>query len=244
MNDETLIGVCCYEGDAHQVRQNMPYYRHHKRPIIVLSPDDSPVVARNPEIWHRQAGKRAYIGQPSLDRQIAHMKILLEYPFTFYLVHDADSVCLSPEIPAYVYREKVLWSNEVSDAMHDDKRAPDYDFPHLAFQPPYFMHRDVLRALVTIGPKVPANPETPFIDWAMMAWAHRGQIPHRSFLDGVTCPSTTPETLAAMCDGVQNRGAVFVHSIKTLSALKQVAYARLAWKKKNNKVVSNSRGNR
>lgn len=231
MNDETLVVVCCYEGDAHQVRMMLPYHRHHRRPLLILSPTDSPVIARNPEIWHRQAGKKAYIGQDSLDRQIAHMKIMLEYPFNWYLCHDADSVCLSPRIPEYVYKEKLLWSNQVSDAMHDPRRPADYDFPHLAFQPPYFLHRDLLKALVEIGPKVPGCPETPFIDWAMMAWAHRAGMPYKSFVDGVSCPSVTPETLAAMVDGVRNRGAVFIHSIKTLEALKTVAYARLFYKK-------------
>lgn len=231
MNENTLVAVCGYEGDAHQIRYLLPYYQHHKCPLLILSPDDSPIVARNPSIWTRTGGKRAYIGQESLDRQLIHLKILLEHPFKHYLVHDSDSVCLSPKLPDYVYKKDVLWSNEVSDMMHS-RPEPDYKYPRLAFQPPYFMSRNVIQALVAVADKVKANPTTPFIDWCMMAWASEAGVPHESFPDGISCPSSDAHSLNVMTNAVQRHGKIFIHSIKTMSALQQIAYARLAFKRK------------
>jgi hypothetical protein len=229
MNENTLVAVCGYEGDAHQIRNAMPYYLHHKCPVLVLSPDDSPIVARNPNIWTRTGGKRAYIGQESLDRQIIHLRILLEHPFKHYLVNDSDSVCLSPRLPDYLYKSDVLWSNEVSDEMHN-RPEPDYQYPRLAFQPPYFMSRNVIQRLLTVADKVKANPTTPFIDWCMMAWAISAGIPHKSFPEGVSCPSSDAHSLNVMTHAVMRNGKIFVHSIKTLEVLKQIGHARVRYK--------------
>jgi len=232
MNENTLVAVCGYEGDAHQIKTLLPYYLHHKCPLLVLSPTDSPIVARNPDIWTRTGGKRAYIGQASLDRQIEHLKILLEYPFKHYLVNDSDSVCLSPEIPAYVYKKDVLWSNVVSDSFHDRSATPDYKYPRLAFQPPYFMSRRIIQGLLTVADKVKANPTTPFIDWCMMAWCIEAGLPYESFPDGQSNGTSDPHSLNVMVQAVQRHGKIFIHSVKTLAALQQIAYARLAYKKK------------
>lgn len=232
MNENTLVAVCGYEGDAHQIRNLMPYYQHHQCPVLVLSPDDSPIMARNPQIWTRTGGKRAYIGQESLDRQAKHLQILLEYPFKHFLVNDSDSVCLSPRLPDYLYKGDILWSNEVSDAFHDRSNDPGYKYPRIAFQPPYFMSRKVIQQLLSVADKVKANPTTPFIDWCMMAWAIEAGTQHASFPDGMSCGTTDPHGLNVMMQHVQRHGKIFVHSIKTLEAQKQIAYARIAYKKK------------
>jgi hypothetical protein len=229
MNENTLVVACGYEGDSHQIKNNLPYLMHHKCPLLVLSPDDSPIVARNPSIWTRTGGKRAYIGQDSLDRQIAHLKILLEHPFKHFLVNDSDSVCLSPRIPDYVYKKDVLWSNEVDDSFHQRPEA-DYKFPRLAFQPPYFMSRNVIQGLLSVADRVKANPTTPFIDWCMMAWAVEGGVPHASYPDGISCPSSDNHSLNVMWNAVARNGKIFVHSIKTLPVLASIGQARVRYK--------------
>lgn len=239
MNENTLVSVHGYAGDSNQVRFMLPYYLHHKCPVVIMSPVDSPItkalIGTRSGITLVESGNRAYIGQLSLDRQIEHMKELLKFPQHFFLMNDADSVCLSPQLPDYLYHEPdVLWSNIVSDAMHDSKRAADYKYPHLAFQPPYFCSRGVLEKLLTVADNIKADPNTPFIDWCMMAWAVEAGVPYKSFAygHGVSCPSTTVETRYAM-EGAVNNGAIFVHSIKQLEALKQIAYARIRYKKKH-----------
>jgi hypothetical protein len=247
-NPDTLVSVHGYSGDSHQIRNAMVYYKHHKCPVVVLSPDDSPINEKNCGRWsgveYRTGGKRAYIGQLSLDRQIEHFKILLEYPHKFFLMNDSDSVCLSPQLPDYLYeRPDVLWSNVVSDAMHDHKRAPDYPWPHLAFQPPYFCSREVIERLLTVAEEVKADVNTPFIDWAMMAWCVKSGAPYGNFLnfDGVSCPTVTAGAggqsiyepgCSLMANQVWHHKAIFLHSIKTLDVLKRMGYARLACKRK------------
>lgn len=232
MNENTLVAVCGYEGDAHQIRHNMPYYWHHKCPVLVLSPDDSKIEARSPQIWTRSAGKRAYIGQESLDRQAKHLQILLEYPFKHYLVNDSDSVVLSAEIPSYVYKKDVLWSNVVSDSFHDRSNDPGYKYPRLAFQPPYFMSRKVIQALLSVASQVKANPTTPFIDWCMMAWAIEAGVPYETFPDGVSCPSSDDHSRNVMFHAISREGKVFVHSIKEQRVLSMMVQGRLQYRQR------------
>src|SRR5712672_3244855 len=101
MNPRTLVSVHCYAGDQHQVKDFLPWYIHHECPVIIMSPEDSPVTI-SPHICHH-AGRRAYIGQESLDRQRKHLEILLDYPYDFFLLNDSDSFCVSSELPKYLY---------------------------------------------------------------------------------------------------------------------------------------------
>src|SRR2546425_10327489 len=103
-NPDTIIIVHCYDGDAAQVKFMMPHYEHHKCPIIIMSPEDAPVVKMGPHIC-RTGGKRAYVGPLSLERQRIHLQIMLEYPGKYFVCHDADSVCLEPQFPSYFYNE-------------------------------------------------------------------------------------------------------------------------------------------
>lgn len=237
MNPDTLVSVHGYAGDQHQVRFMMPYFIHHKCPVVVMSPTDSPILEKfvgpKPNVTYEQGGLRAYIGQLSLDRQIEHMKMLLKHPQKFFLMNDADSVCLSPQLPQYLYDEPdVLWSQVVSDAMHDSKRAVDYKYPHLAFQPPYFCSRQVLEQLLTVADKIKADPNTPFIDWCMMAWAVEAQVVYKGYPDGISCPTTIPEGRYWMSGAIQKEGKIFLHSIKQFEVLRAMAIDRLMYKRR------------
>lgn len=222
LNPGLLVSVHGYDGDSHQIRNMLKLQEHHEAPVVIFSPEDSPIKKMGPHIC-RFVGRRQYIGQLSLDRQREQLTALMEYPFDWFLSNDSDSLCLEPKLPAYLFERKdVLWSNVVSDAMH--ARPPGYPWPQLAFQPPYFFSRDVLRRLISVD--VPADPKTPFIDWWMMAAAVAAKIPYACFRDGMSCPTSDHGSLAAMSDAVTNRGAIFVHSIKTPRALNQVVGCR------------------
>lgn len=239
MNENTLVSVHGYSGDLHQIRMMLHYYLHHHCPVVVCAPDDAPitppVLSHRPEIRYINAGKRAYVGPVSLERQAIHLQKLLEAgPYQWFLMNDSDSVCLSPKLPDYLYGATgVLWSNIVSDEMHP--REPGYPYPRLAFQPPYFASRDVLEKLVAIAPHVEANPRTPFIDWCMMAWAVRAGVPFKSFPDGMSVPTNEDNRASCQCmsEGVQLYGKIFLHSVKRREMILRVAYDRLRYKRVN-----------
>lgn len=216
MNPKTLVSVHGYAGDQMQIENAMPYFLHHDCSVVVLSPKDSPIVRVEaaPTVICRQEGMRAYIGEPSLERQLLHMKALLDYPFDYFLMNDADSVCVSPKIPDYIYREpEVLWNNEVSDMMH--QRLRSYRYPRLAFQPPYFISRRNIEKILRVSSRVRADRTTPFIDWAMMAWACTAGIPHKGFHPVASCPTRGhPPGVDHMGALVRHHGAVMLHSIK------------------------------
>lgn len=223
LNPPTLITVHGYYGDSAQIKNALRYYEHHKCPVVIMSPTDSPIPRMGPHIC-RVGGKRAYIGQLSLDRQYAHFRMMLEYPFDHFLANDSDSICLSPKIPEYLYQKDVLWSNEVSDLMHH--RKPEYQWPRLAFQPPYFFSRSILERMLATEGKFATDLQTPFIDWLFMAIAVAGNIPHRNYPDGCSCPTSDTNSIRHMANRVSVHGAVMLHSIKTPRALQEVASSR------------------
>jgi hypothetical protein len=235
-NPSTLVAVCGYAGDSNQVRALLPYMLHHQCPVVVLSPKDAPIlskhVATRPELTYLQGGLKGYIGQVSLDRQVEHLKLLLTFPHEYFLVNDSDSVVLTPHLPRYLYKEpNVVWSNIVSDEMHP--RDPGYSFPRLAFQPPYFLNRKSVQALVDAAPKVETNPRTPFIDWCMMAWSVAAGLAYKGFPDGASCGTTgNSEGLELMSNLVRNHGRVFIHSVKEHRVIQRLAWDRVAYKKK------------
>lgn len=219
---KTLVSVHGYAGDAGQIKNNLPVYEHHKCPVVIFSPTDSRIEKMGPHIC-RFGGIRQYIGPESLQRQQIQMKMLLDYPFEWFLLNDSDSFCISPEIPEYLYKERgVLWSNEVSDAMHT--RPPGYAYPQLAFQPPYFCSRQVLEILTDVD--VTPDPKTPFIDWVMMAWSIATNCPHKNYRDGLSCPTSDNHTSSVMASHVLNHGKVMLHSIKTARVLHNLIACR------------------
>jgi hypothetical protein len=230
MNENTLVSVHGYAGDAHQIRAFMPAHEAHGCPIVIVSPDDSRIDNLSPHLC-RFAGKREYIGVESLKRQVAHMKVLLEYPFEYFLANDADSFVVTPVIPRYVYQEDVLWSNEVSDMCH--KRPDSYKLPRLACQPPYFFSRRILERMVAAAETFNfEGHQTPFIDWLMMALPESAGIPHKGFRDGVSCPSTDAHSRNVMLNAVLREGRVFVHSVKSAQVYRMMMWARLQHEKR------------
>lgn len=181
MNENTLVTVHCYEGDKQQVLNFMPCYLHHECPVIIMSPEDSKVEV--PGIICRHAGRRAYIGQESLDRQRMHLQMALEYPYEYFLLNDSDSFCVSPEIPKFLYEQSdgVVWSGEVTDP-----REHPSPYPKIAMQPPYFLNRASLVRMLAVAHRVFAHPITPYIDHYMLQLTCEAGLQHKSHLVGAT----------------------------------------------------------
>ncbi len=229
MNHDTRIAVCCYEGDQHLVIHALGLYVHHDCPVVVLSPEDSKAEIRYPGVENRYGGKRAYIGQDSLDRQREHLRLLLEFPENHFLIHDSDSVCLDPRLPDYLYAEPdVVWSNQVFDDIPEHQATFPPNWPHVAFQPPYFLSRKSIEAMLTVADKVSASPVMPFIDYYMVQLTMTAGLPWRRLEGCCSCPiagdptriiSATDEAtyrqgLEIGRNHARTKGAIFFHSVK------------------------------
>lgn len=236
LNPKTLVSCHGYYGDSIQIRNMLRYQEHHQCPLIILSPVDSRIERMGPHIC-RFAGKRAYVGDLSLTRQFAQMRVLLEYPFEYFLANDSDSLCLSPRIPEYLYKDPHnFWSNEVSDLMH--QRKSDYQWPRQAFQPPYFFSRSILEKMIATEGTFAYDQQTPFIDWVMMAICHAGGIPHKNFRDGISCPTSDAHSRGHMVNHIVQRGAVMLHSVKTQFSLQAMVSARHQWSREHGKGIT------
>jgi hypothetical protein len=160
------------------------------------------------------------------------MRILLEYPFDFYLMNDSDSFCITQEIPQYLYdHPDTVFSNQV-----DDFRKPgeswegmkpwplDYHkgMPLIAMQPPYFLSRDSVAKIVSAGPGVKACPITPFIDWGMVQACYEAGVKHAPFSLGASCETVTANGVAVMSECIVKRKAQFLHSIKSAKVRNQL----------------------
>lgn len=230
--DRTLVVIHCWQGDKDNVIDFLPYHKRHKLPILILSPEDSPVVIEEPGVTWHAVGKRAYFGQESLERQRAHLTYLLTLPYDYFLLNDADSICVEPELPSYLFTEEnkgIVWSNEVPEF-----RPHQSPYPKIAMQPPYFLHRSAIEKLLTVD--VSAHPITPYIDWYMVALCEESKTPHKSFPDGASFPAWRRERIRetqqlghdykheynpngsiagdAMMQRRVREGAIFLHSIK------------------------------
>lgn len=198
IQEETLVVVHAYSGDKDVVKTALPVHLAHNGHVLILSPSDAPVNIRRAGVECRSAGGRGYFGQVSLDRQRAHLEMLLEYPKNYFLLNDADSMCLTPYIPKYLYdRPNIAWSNQVNEW------RPHYSpYPKIAMQPPYFLSREAIVRMLSVAdnPRVRAHPITPFIDWYMLALCEEAGVDHRNFEDGASFPAwgwdrnTTPDT--------------------------------------------------
>lgn len=223
MSHKVLVSVHGYAGDSSQIHALLPWYEHHGFPVVIVTPEDSKIKKVGPHIC-RFAGKRAYTGQLSWDRQIAQMKLLLEYKeFDWFLMNDSDSFMLDPVLPDYLYEyENTIYSNLV-----DDFRKPgesweglppwpnDYHngFPLQASQPPYFCSRKVLEKLVSL-PHQEACPITPFIDWLLIVLPVLAGVHLKPFRNCASCESVTPLGIGQLSKCVKN-GATAIHSVKT-----------------------------
>jgi len=241
---DTRVAVCCYEGDGHQVIEALEFFLHHELPLTVLSPEDSKVEVNYPGVTSRFGGKRAYIGQDSLDRQAEHLRLLLEFPESTFLIHDADSVLLDPVLPQYLYDEPdVVWSNQVNDAIPQHQSTFKPGWPHVAFQPPYFLSRKTIEAMLAVKdhPDVQATPVMPFIDYYMVQLTMVAGLPWKRLLDSISCPIsidlrkknppaadllTYEQGYKIAMDSVLNKGTNVLHSVKNSVAIRNLAAAR------------------
>ena len=223
-NKDVLIAVHAYAGDKKQVEELMPVYEHHRKPIVIVTPDDSPITKMGPHICIT-AGKRAYIGQLSWDRQHLQLKKLLQYNHEWFLLHDSDSFIMDPELPDYLFEDKdVVWSNEV-----DDFRKPgeswdglppcpkDYHegYDLIAMQPPYFLHRSALERIVKASEGMIACPICPFIDWWWVPACKKAGLTHKRFHNCASCETVTELGKNVMKECIQKRGARVIHSVKS-----------------------------
>jgi hypothetical protein len=221
MNEDTRVAVCCYEGDAQ--RLSLDAYLHHDCPVAVLSPEDSRVDIERSGIDCRFGGKRAYTGQDALDRQREHLKILLTFPESYFLVNDSDSMCLDAKIPDYLYAEPdLVWINQVDDAIRQHQGSFPEGWPHVAFQPPYFLSRRTIERLLAVAddPRCAASPMMPFIDYYMVQLTMVAGLPWRRFMDCLSFGMTYPVRGRALTEA--QRGVVMVHSVKDSRVLKQL----------------------
>ena len=244
MNENTRVVVCCYQGDGHQVIEALEFFLHHECPLTVLSPEDSRVEVNYPGVTSLYGGKRAYIGQDSLDRQAIHLAMLLDFPEKHFLIHDADSVLLDPKIPDYLYAEPdVVWSNQVDDAIPEHQPYFPEGWPHVAFQPPYFLSRKTIAAMLVANghPLTVASPCMPFIDFYMVQLTMVAGLPWKRLMNSISCPisidlrkvnpsKTDLETYSygykIAMDSVLNKGTSVLHSVKNSVAIRNLAAAR------------------
>lgn len=235
LNLDTLVVVCGYAGDAHQIEAFLPWYVWHQCPVVIMSPEDASITtSKQPGVVFRSAGQKGWIGRHTLERQRLYFKMMLEYPFGHFLIHDADSICLSAELPKYLYESPdTFWSNEAVDT----NPGPSY-LPKLALQPPYFTSRKVIEKLIVAkeadsyygdyGPmpeqKLPVP--TNCIDHFLLQLTHGAGVPHLSFPDGASFETASEHGLRIMGDLVRQHGKIFLHSIKTEMALRHVLHER------------------
>jgi len=220
-NPETLIVVHCYEGDAGLLQNFLPVFEHHERPVLALSPEDSKVAI--PGISNASAGEKGWKGPQTIHRQLAHWKLALghESNSQWFLLNDADSMCLDPQIPQFLYEDlSILWANVLC---HENEHL-ETDCPNL--NPPYFMHRGVLENLVGVAEEIRDDiPQDAFLephDWGQAIdgfYTHLAldllKQPYANYPCGITTwPRGRPDLFK-----FASQGACMVHGVKNVPDL-------------------------
>lgn len=231
MNPDTLVAVCAYTGDQHQVIAALSQYLHHEVPVIVFSPEDAPAHVDYPGIQHRHVGRACYIGFDSWTRQKMHFEHLLSFPHKYFFLNDSDSFCLNPIFPKELYRlsKNTIWSNEIVEP-----RPHASKYPKLAFQPPYWVSREVVERMVLKWDMVAPEVHTPYIDFIMNAVSSEAGIAHRSFTALEHTPYTEDLCLSEdpwqiLQYRIRYTGAVMMHPVKTPDQLRMCVDARKAY---------------
>jgi hypothetical protein len=227
-NADTLVAVSGYAGDKHQIENNLPYYLHHACPVLILSPADAPITSVADSRVHCQwAGEKGWIGPQTLRRHRKFLEMLLTFPHKYFLLHDADSVCLSQILPRYLYQNPdMLWSNEVLDT----NPSPSL-LPKIALQPPYFFSRSVLQGILAHADNLPTSytgtsPEgwtlpfpTQCIDHYFLQLACGSGFPHFNFHSGASFETTSVHGLETMAELVRVHGRDMIHQVKSKEVL-------------------------
>lgn len=224
LNPDTIVFVSAYAGDKHQVETNLPVYLHHECPVVILSPTDAPITSVSDSRVHCQwFGEREWAGPKSLVRHVLFLKAMMTFNCQWFLMHDADSFCLSPKLPKHLFEGRACWSNEVQDLNTGTSLLPKK-----ACQPSYFFHRAVLGAMIACAENPPVSYVgeatgdpivTQCIDHRHMQLSVGSGFPLRSFPDGASWETASDIGIREMARVVREDGKVFIHSVKTKSAL-------------------------
>lgn len=220
MNPDTRVAVCCYAGDAPQVAANLDLYTHHECPVVILSPEDSKVEI--PGVDNRYGGLAGHIGAHTLERERRHLEILLGFPENHFMIHDADSVCLDPKFPDYLYAEpNLVWSNQVNDEIPQHQATFPEGWAHVAFQPPYFLSRRTIEAMLAVADQIVISHDMmPFIDYYMVQLTYTAGLPWRRFESCVCCHPSLALRL------VKTGQANILHGIKSPKDMHDLLNAR------------------
>jgi hypothetical protein len=227
MNANTGVFVSAYAGDKHQVESNLSAFMHHECPVIILSPANAPITEVSDSRVHCQwMGEAGWAGPHTLVRHRLFLEAMLKFDFQWYLMNDADSICLSPELPAYLYEGRLAWSNEVRDL-----NAGTSHIEKIAVQPPYFFHRDVLVGLIKAAENPPVSYygeltgdpiPTGCIDHYHWQLTVGSGFPHFNFHTGASWETTSEFGLDQMARAVNYLGKVLIHQVKSRYVLERL----------------------
>jgi hypothetical protein len=218
VNPDTLVVVHCYEGDAPNITGLLPWYLHHGCPVLILSPEDSPVKIDHPNVTCRSAGSKGWKGAHTILRQIEHWRITLDYPQKWFLLNDADSMCLSADLPGYLYEDpKVLWSNVITGVPN----------PSINYEPPYFVSQQVLSLIMTEADRLPLVTDA--IDEFYVDVARALGLTVENYRDGYHA-YTEPEMLYTF---IKFSGIRMVHPVKRAEAARVYTRAYSEWKSRH-----------
>ncbi len=204
--------------------------------MLVLSPEDSPVHIDHPQVTCRSAGKAGWKGEHVVWRQVEHWKIIAEFPQRFLLLNDADSVCLSPGLPAHLYGSPdTFWSTEIPGV-----------YAGLNYLPPYFLTQETLDKLIAATTRKPTKRAAKgasgstggrvvdAINWGQfeapdslyVATTTHVRIPHQTHRPSAYPPGWANQRLLqrVLLDGVS-----MVHGMKSPNELKSLRYAYEVW---------------
>jgi hypothetical protein len=223
MNEDTLVVVHGYAGDRDRVVGFLPWYLHHGCPVLVLSPADAPIQIDHPDVTCRSAGLAGWKGWQTLERQIAHLEIVAGFPQKYLLLNDSDSMCLTPELPSYLYDhpDATFFSNEAMWQEPGAPLVPPYFFTQGALARMLAVKDEALKMRTTRGAVAWSDPynDSPAIDALYIELVRHAGLEFTAFPDGVHRETVHPHDLHLMIGELLERGARFVHSVKRRETL-------------------------
>jgi len=223
MKHDVLVVVHCYAGDASQVEAFLPEYLHHGSSVLVLSPTDSPVRIYHPDVTCGVGGLVGWKGTHTVQRQVIHWTGAAKYPHDWYLLHDSDSVCLSRDLPEYLFEDpEVFWANVIGVDRSLVGTPADVG---VNFQPPYFFSRSTLHQLIQQAEVLEIPPGSAIVephDWNnaidgfyVQLVRNLLRLPYKTYPDGAT---TWPPDTQDLARDVAS-GARFLHGVKDRETL-------------------------
>ena len=148
---DVLVVVHAYAGDLQQVLNQMDSYLAGGRPVLVLSPADAPAEVNHPRVTNQNAGKAGWKGKHTVERQLEHWQMALDKEHDWYLLHDSDSVCLSPDLPDYIFEDpERFWCNVINTDKTGQIVMAAPGSAGANYQPPYFISWETLSLAVSV----------------------------------------------------------------------------------------------